>query len=238
MASYKSRCSETSAAFDHAERVLNEGLGLVYGQFKEVSASVLALSQGNQARGSNEHAYLEEALTILDTLLLRGTKELRGNWRSDGVAGECSNRRIYSQKEGTVLADNESDMFPIKRKRRRGTHCPAYSSKHCCNSSGRRSELMAGHTKKHQTERQKRRLPDEFEIRGRRTAPLYVAGKLREILCEFKTSTNVVGLGIHPDKTKILSNQEKEKKKREITVDNIKIEGRSCQRKQCAISWT
>ena len=45
--------------------------------------------------------------------------------------------------------------------------------------------------------------------------------RLREMLCEFKTSTKAVGLGIHPDKTKILSNQDKAK---EITVDNIKIE--------------
>ena len=47
--------------------------------------------------------------------------------------------------------------------------------------------------------------------------------KLRDMLCEFKTSTEAVGLGIHPDKTKILSNQDKVKAK-EITVNNIKIE--------------
>ena len=79
VASHKSRCSETSAAFEQAERDLNEGLGLIHSQFKEFTASVLALSQGSQARGSNEHAYLEEALNILDTLLLRGTQEIRGN---------------------------------------------------------------------------------------------------------------------------------------------------------------
>ena len=43
------------------------------------------------------------------------------------------------------------------------------------------------------------------------------------MLCEFKISTEAVGLGIHPDKTKILSNQDKIKAK-EIEVDNIKIE--------------
>ena len=43
------------------------------------------------------------------------------------------------------------------------------------------------------------------------------------MLCEFKTSTEAVDLGIHSDKTKILGKQEKEKAK-EITVDNIKIE--------------
>ena len=48
-------------------------------------------------------------------------------------------------------------------------------------------------------------------------------GKLREMLCDVKTSTEAVGLGIHPDKTKVLSNQDKVKAK-VITVDNIQIE--------------
>ena len=43
------------------------------------------------------------------------------------------------------------------------------------------------------------------------------------MLCDFKASTEEVGLGIHPDKTKILSNQDNVKEK-EITVDDIKIE--------------
>ena len=43
------------------------------------------------------------------------------------------------------------------------------------------------------------------------------------MLCELKISNEAVGLGIHPDKTKILSSQDKVKAK-EITVDNIKIE--------------
>ena len=47
--------------------------------------------------------------------------------------------------------------------------------------------------------------------------------KLRDMLCDFKTSTEELGLGIHPDKTKILSNQDKVKEK-ELTVDNIQIE--------------
>ena len=43
------------------------------------------------------------------------------------------------------------------------------------------------------------------------------------MLCDFKRSTEAVGLGIHPSKTKILSNQ-MEVKKDEVTIDNIKIE--------------
>ena len=47
--------------------------------------------------------------------------------------------------------------------------------------------------------------------------------KLSEMLCEFNASTEAVGLGIHPGKTKILSNQDKVKVN-EISVDNIKTE--------------
>ena len=57
------------------------------------------------------------------------------------------------------------------------------------------------------------------------------------MLCEFKSSTEAVGLGIHPDKTEILSNQDKVKVN-EITFDDIKIEVLKKKRRQCAISWT
>ena len=48
--------------------------------------------------------------------------------------------------------------------------------------------------------------------------------KLREMLCEFKISTEAVGLGIHPDKTKILSNKEINKKKQKITFEERETE--------------
>ena len=47
--------------------------------------------------------------------------------------------------------------------------------------------------------------------------------QLEEMLCDFKKSTESVGLGTHPSKTKILSKQVKVKKN-EVTIDNIKIE--------------
>ena len=56
------------------------------------------------------------------------------------------------------------------------------------------------------------------------------------MLCDFKASTEKVGLGIHPDKTKILSNQDKVKEK-EITVDNIQIEILK-KKRQCQIPWS
>ena len=46
------------------------------------------------------------------------------------------------------------------------------------------------------------------------------------MLCEFKISTEAVGLGIHPDKTKRLSNQDKIKAN-EMEVDKLKILGKT-----------
>ena len=47
--------------------------------------------------------------------------------------------------------------------------------------------------------------------------------KLRDMLCEFKISTEAVGLGIHPDKTKILSNQDKIKaSEMKLTISRLK----------------
>ena len=42
-------------------------------------------------------------------------------------------------------------------------------------------------------------------------------------MCDFKKNTENVGLKIHPDKTKILSNQSTNKRK-EVEISNIKLE--------------
>ena len=50
--------------------------------------------------------------------------------------------------------------------------------------------------------------------------------QLRKMLCEFKKSTEKVRLRIHPDKTKILSNQSiiNSDTKKELEVEDMKIE--------------
>ena len=47
--------------------------------------------------------------------------------------------------------------------------------------------------------------------------------QLQKMLCEFKRSTEKVGLRIHPGKTKILSNQSLNIRK-EMEIDDIKVE--------------
>ena len=60
--------------------------------------------------------------------------------------------------------------------------------------------------------------------------------KLEEMLCDFIRSTESVGSEIHPSRTKILSNQNSVKK-REVTIDNIKIDVLQ-KKRECTISGT
>ena len=133
-------------------------------------------------------------------------------------------QRLYSQQEGTVLTDKESDAFPIKRGTKPGDPLSSLLFNTVLQFS------MEGDLKRWQEKQKGIRLSDKTEdcltnLRFADDVLLFSTSleKLREMLCEFKASTEAVGLGIHPDKTKILSNQDKVKAK-EITVDNIKIE--------------
>ena len=47
--------------------------------------------------------------------------------------------------------------------------------------------------------------------------------QLQKMMCDFKKSTENVGLKIHPDKTKILSNQSTNKRK-EVEINIIEVE--------------
>ena len=78
---------------------------------------------------------------------------------------------------------------------------------------------MARKTKRNQIERQKEDCLTNLRFAG--DVLLFSTSLNKEMLCDFKRSTETVGLGIHP--TKILSNQATVKKK-EDTIDNIKIE--------------
>ena len=47
--------------------------------------------------------------------------------------------------------------------------------------------------------------------------------KLKDMLSDFEGSTERVGVEIHPNETKFLSNQDVRRQK-EVTIDNIKVE--------------
>ena len=133
-------------------------------------------------------------------------------------------QRLYSQQEGTVLTDKESDAFPIKRGTKQGDPLSSLLFNTVLQYS------LENNLKRWQEKQKGIKLSDKTEdcltnLRFADDVLLFSTSleRRREILCEFKTSTEAVGLGIHPDKTKILCNQDKMKTK-EITVDNIKIE--------------
>ena len=133
-------------------------------------------------------------------------------------------QRLYSQQEGTVLTDKESDVFSIKRGTKQGDPLSSLLFNTVLQYS------LEYDLKRWQEKSKGIRLSDATEdcltnLRFADDVLLFSTSldKLREMLCDFKMSTEAVGLGIHPVKTKILSNQDKIKAN-EITVDNIKIE--------------
>ena len=133
-------------------------------------------------------------------------------------------QRLYSQQEETVLTDKESDVFSIKRGTKQGDPLSSLLFNTVLQYSLREN------LDRWQERRKGIKLSDAAEdcLTNLRFADdvLHFStslNKLRDMLCEFKISIEAVGLGIHPDKTKILSNQDKVRAK-EIDVDNIKIE--------------
>ena len=138
---------------------------------------------------------------------------------------ETTATTFYSQQEGTVLTDKESDAFPIKRGTKQGdpTVLP-YSSTQYCNIHWK--VIWIGGKKNKKESDWATKLRTAWRTWDLLTT--YYSSPSRSKGCgkcyvNFKTSTEAVGLWIHPDKTKMLSNQDKVKAK-EITVDNIKIE--------------
>ena len=133
-------------------------------------------------------------------------------------------QRLYSQQEGSVLTDKESIGFPIKKGTKQGDPLSSLLFNTVLQYS------LEENLKSWQENKKGIRLSDATEdcltnLRFADDVLLFSTSlkKLRDMLCDFKASTEKVGLGIHPDKTKILSNQDKVKAK-ELSVDNIQIE--------------
>ena len=144
-------------------------------------------------------------------------------------------QRLDSQQEGTVLTDKESDVFSIKRGTKQGDPLSSLLFNTVLQYS------LEDDLKRWQEKRKGIRLSDKTEdcmtnLRFADDVLLFSTSleKLREMLCEFKASTEAVGLGIHPDKTKILSNQDKKKQMRSrSTTSRLK----SWKNRQREILW-
>ena len=118
-------------------------------------------------------------------------------------------QRLSRHQEGTVLTDKESDIFPIKIGTKQGDPLSSLLFNTVLQYS------LETNLKKWQESKKGIKLSDKTEdcLTNLRFADVVLLfstslGKLRDMLCDFKSGTEAVGLGIHPDKTKILSNQE------------------------------
>ena len=146
-------------------------------------------------------------------------------------------QRLYNQQEGTVLTDKESDAFPIKRGTKQGDPLSSLLFNTVLQYS------LENDLERWQEKQKGIRLSDKTEdcltnLRFVDDVLLFSTSleRLREMLCEFKASTKAVGLGIHPDKTKILSNKGQSESKGDHGWQH---QDRSFgKRRQCAISWT
>ena len=132
-------------------------------------------------------------------------------------------RRLHADQKATVLTDKESDVFEIKRGTKQGDPL---------NSSLFNTVLQAALRNDLKQWREKARAYVQEQQADRTTNQrfgddllLFSASleQLRGILCDFKKTTESVGLKIHPEKTKILSNQGSNRRK-EVSIDNNKVE--------------
>ena len=134
-------------------------------------------------------------------------------------------KKLCRDQKATVLTDEESDMFDIKKGTRQGDPL----------SSLLFNTVLQKALEEYVPRWQKKRgmgidLSDNdhdclTNMRFADDVLLFASSKeqLQKMLCKFKRSTEKVGLRIRPGKTKILSNRSLDIRK-EIEIDDIKVE--------------
>ena len=71
----RARCIKVADIYARIEEDLNEGLRVVCNHFQDTTTATLALTCGKNDRDHNEVLYLQETLTIVDSLLARDTHD-------------------------------------------------------------------------------------------------------------------------------------------------------------------
>ena len=134
-------------------------------------------------------------------------------------------KKIYRDQKASVLTDEESNMFEIKKGTKQGDPLSSLLLNMVLQKA-LEDDIQRWQKKKgmgiYLTEH------DHDCITNLRFADevlLFASSEehLQKMLCENNKSTEKVGLRIHPEKTKILSNQSSDTKK-EIEVDDMKVE--------------
>ena len=133
-------------------------------------------------------------------------------------------KRPYAQQKATDLTDKESDVFEIKRRTKQGDLL----------SSLLFNTVLQVALKDDLARWQKRGMGICFgdsesdcltNLRFADDVLLFFTSleQLQRMMCDFKRSTERVGLKIHLERTKILSNQNSNRR-REVAIKNIKVE--------------
>ena len=133
-------------------------------------------------------------------------------------------KRLYAQQKATVLTDKESDVFETKRRTKQGDLL----------SSLLFNTVLQVALKDDLARWQKRGMGICFgdsesdcltNLRFADDVLLFFTSleQLQRMMCDFKRSTEWVGLKIHLERTKILSNQNSNRR-REVAINNIKVE--------------
>ena len=123
-------------------------------------------------------------------------------------------KKLFRDQKATVLTDEESDTFEMKKGTKQGDHSQACSSTGFCRKHWKIHSALAKKKNGNQFERPRPPLLHELEVCRRRASVRNLKRTAPKMLCEFKRRTEKVGLRIHPGKTNILSNQS----------DDIKVE--------------
>ena len=135
-------------------------------------------------------------------------------------------KKLYRDQKATVLTDEESDMFEIKKGTKQGDPLSSLLFNTVLQKAS--EEDIPRWQKKRGTWQYVLSDNDHDCLTNMRFADdvlLFASSKeqLQNMLCEFKRSTEKVGLRIHPGKTKILSNQSLSNIRKEIEIDDIKV---------------
>ena len=157
-------------------------------------------------------------------------KSIRKALKSCGIDHDYISllKKFYREQKASVQTDEESNIFDIRKGTKQGDPL-----------SSLLFNTVLQHSLKDEIQRCRKKkgmgkyLSDHdhdclTNLRFADDVMMFATSKeqIRKMMCEFKRSTEKVGLRIHPDKTKILSNQStiNSDTKKQLEVDDMKIE--------------